>query len=132
MLFSTMSCKKDMFNAETYKEILKLEFPIDPIDEEHQWNLTARRSATITVPASAKDALRLMVLTDHPANNKSAAIMAETSDFNVGNNVFETIGMFRFLECLSNTVIAIPVNGAAILTEEPCMIVICIRQKILR
>lgn len=87
MLFSTMSCKKDMFNAETYKEILKLEFPIDPIDEEHQWNLTARRSATITVPASAKDALRLMVLTDHPANNKSAAIMAETSDFNVGNNV---------------------------------------------
>ena len=87
LLFSTTSCKKDMFDAEVYQEILKQEFPIDPVDSLHHWNLTARRTATITVPASAKDATRLMVLTDNPAGNNSAAIMAEISNFNVGNNV---------------------------------------------
>lgn len=87
LLFCTSSCKKNMFDEQVYKEILKIEFPIDPVDSQQQWNLTARRSATITVPASAKDAQRLMVLTDHPATSRTAAIMAESSNFSVGNNV---------------------------------------------
>lgn len=85
-LISTTSCKKNMFDEQLYNEILKIEFPIDPVDSLHQWNLTTRRIASINVPASAKDARRLMVLTAHPSDNRSAAIMAETNNFNVGTN----------------------------------------------
>lgn len=87
LLFNTTSCKKEMFDADLYKQILQQEFPIDPVDDEQQWNLTTRRVATITVPSSLKDARRLMVLTDDPTTNHLAAIMAESSNFTVGSNV---------------------------------------------
>ena len=87
LLFNTTSCKKEMFDPDLYKEILSKEFPIDPVDDQQQWNLITRRTATITVPSSLKDARRLMVLTDDPTTNHSATIMAESSNFSVGSNV---------------------------------------------
>ena len=86
-LFNTTSCKKEMFNPDIYKEILHQEFPIDPVDSKHQWNLSTRRMASITIPSSQKDARRLMVLTDDPTISRSAAIMAESSDLSVGTNM---------------------------------------------
>ena len=87
LLFNTTSCKKEMFDADLYKQILQQEFPIDPVDDEQQWNLTTRRVATITVPNSLKNARRLMVLTDNPTTNHLATIMAESSNLSVGSNV---------------------------------------------
>ena len=86
MLFSTSSCKKNMFDEQVYKEILKQEFPIDPVDAQQQWNLTMNRVATINVPASLKGQKRLMVLTDNPATNSKATIMAENKWYNNGDN----------------------------------------------
>ena len=87
LLFNITSCKKDMFDPNLYKEILTKEFPIAPVDEQQQWNLTTRRMATIIVPASIQDVRRLMVLTDNPTTSRSAAIMAESSQFSVGSNM---------------------------------------------
>ena len=87
LLFNTTSCKKEMFNPDIYKEILHQEFPIDPVDSKHQWNLSTRRMASITIPSSQKDARRLMVLTDDPTISRSAAIMAESSDLSLGTNM---------------------------------------------
>ena len=87
LLCCTTSCKKNMFNEEVYNEILKIEFPIDPVDDQQDWELTTRRSASINVPTALKDAQRLMVLSDNPATNQSAVIMAETNRITAGSNV---------------------------------------------
>lgn len=87
LLFSASSCKKkEMFNEEVYKEILKIESPIDPIDSLHRWNLTTNRVATINVPASLKGQKRLMVLTGNPLTNPKTVIMAESKTYNSGDN----------------------------------------------
>lgn len=87
LLCCTTSCKKNMFNEEVYNKILQIEFPIDPVDDEQDWELTTRRTATVNVPTSLKDATRLMVLSDNPATNADAVIMAETNRILVGSNV---------------------------------------------
>jgi len=86
MLFSTTSCKKDMFDAEVYQEILKQEFPIDPIDSQQQWDLTTNCIATVNVPILLKGQKRLMILTDNPTTNRQAAIMAESKSYSNGDN----------------------------------------------
>lgn len=86
LLYSSSSCKKDMFNEDVYKEILKIEFPIDPIDQLQQWKLTTNCVVTVSVPSSLKGQKRLMILTDNPITNRQAAIMAESSTFSSGDN----------------------------------------------
>ena len=46
---TTTSCKKDMFKQDVYDSIMKQEFPIDPVDAAHSWNLTTRRTATVNI-----------------------------------------------------------------------------------
>lgn len=81
---TTTSCKKDMFKQDVYDSIMKQEFPIDPVDAAHSWNLTTRRTATVNITDT--DIRRIMVLTDDPATNYQAAIMAQKTTFNRGDN----------------------------------------------
>lgn len=86
LLFNTTACKKEMFDADLYKEILKYEFPIDPVDSQQQWELTNNCVATVNVPVLLKGQKRLMILTDNPATNRQTTIMAESNSYNNGDN----------------------------------------------
>lgn len=87
LTFSFTSCKKNVFDEEVYKKILTTEFPIDPVDAQQQWNLTANRVVTINVPMYMVGQNRLMILTDNPSTNPNASIMTESASYINGDNI---------------------------------------------
>ena len=72
------SCKKDLFDQQIYNEVITQTFPIDPIDANHLWSLSTRRTVTIRVNANIEHMESVMVLTDDPTVQTNAQIMAET------------------------------------------------------
>ena len=76
---SLESCNKEMFNQEIYDTIITQEFPIDPIDQTHNWEQSTRRSIIIKANASMENMEKVMVLSKDPLTSTDAQIMAETA-----------------------------------------------------
>ena len=74
---SLESCNKEMFNQQLYDEIITQQFPIDPIDDTHNWELSTRRSIVIKVNANMENMEKVMVLSKNPLTSSDAQIMAE-------------------------------------------------------
>ena len=76
---SLESCNKEMFDQQVYDTIITQEFPIDPIDQTHNWELSTRRSIVIKANASMENMEKVMVLSKDPLTSSDAQIMAETA-----------------------------------------------------
>ena len=76
---SLESCNKEMFDQQVYDTIITQEFPIDPIDQTHNWELSTRRSIVIKANASMENMEKVMVLSKNPLTATDAQIMAETA-----------------------------------------------------
>ena len=76
---SLESCNKEMFDQQLYNEIITQQFPIDPIDDTHNWELSTRRSIVIKANASMENMEKVMVLSKNPLTSSDAQIMAETA-----------------------------------------------------
>ena len=76
---SLESCNKEMFDQQVYDTIITQEFPIDPIDQTHNWELSTRRSIVIKANASMENMEKVMVLSKNPLTSSDAQIMAETA-----------------------------------------------------
>ena len=74
---SLESCNKEMFNQQLYDEIITQQFPIDPIDDTHNWELSTRRSIVIKANANMENMEKVMVLSKNPLTSSDAQIMAE-------------------------------------------------------
>ena len=76
---SLESCNKEMFDQQVYDTIITQEFPIDPIDQTHNWELSTRRSIVIKANANMENMEKVMVLSKDPLTSTDAQIMAETA-----------------------------------------------------
>lgn len=76
---SLESCNKEMFDQQVYDTIITQEFPIDPIDQTHNWELSTRRSIVIKANANMENMEKVMVLSKNPLTSSDAQIMAETA-----------------------------------------------------
>ena len=74
---SLESCNKEMFDQQLYNEIITQQFPIDPIDDTHNWELSTRRSIIIKANANMENMEKVMVLSKNPLTSSDAQIMAE-------------------------------------------------------
>ena len=74
---SLESCNKEMFDQQLYNEIITQQFPIDPIDDTHNWELSTRRSIVIKANANMENMEKVMVLSKNPLTSSDAQIMAE-------------------------------------------------------
>ena len=74
---SLESCNKEMFNQQVYDTIITQQFPIDPIDDTHNWELSTRRSIVIKANANMENMEKVMVLSKNPLTSSDAQIMAE-------------------------------------------------------
>ena len=63
---SLESCNKEMFDQQVYDTIITQEFPIDPIDQTHNWELSTRRSIVIKANANMENMEKVMVLSKDP------------------------------------------------------------------
>ena len=76
-LLVTSCNNKDVFDEDDYKDIVEREQPVEKIDEAHTWTLTTTYYMTASIPETAQDAERLLVLSANPANGESATILGE-------------------------------------------------------
>jgi len=74
---SLESCNKEMFDQQLYNKIITQQFPIDPIDDTHNWELSTRRSIVIKANANMENMEKVMVLSKNPLTSSDAQIMAE-------------------------------------------------------
>ena len=70
------SCKRDVFDQDTYKEIADTVSPVDSIDPNHTWELSTQKTLILNINAGV-GAKKLMILTDDPATTSSAKIIAQ-------------------------------------------------------
>ena len=76
-LLVTSCNNKDVFDEDDYKDIVEREQPVEKIDEAHTWTLTTTYYMTASIPETAQDAERLLVLSANPANGESATVLGE-------------------------------------------------------
>lgn len=72
------SCRKDVYDEEKYKEIIKYLSPVDSVDQHHTWQLTTNCSFSFTADAGS-DVEMVRVFTGNPLTNEDAELMAQTS-----------------------------------------------------
>lgn len=70
------SCKRDVFDQDTYKEIADTVSPVDSIDPNHTWELSTQKTLILNINAGV-GAKKLMILTDDPATTSSAKIISQ-------------------------------------------------------
>ena len=75
MLMATTSCNKNQFDQEIYNEEVSIQFMIDNVDKQHDWNLTKSDTITVRVPDSR--IYSIQILTENPYTSKTSEIAAE-------------------------------------------------------
>lgn len=70
------SCKKEVFDEQTYIDIVDTLSPVDEVDQNHTWTLTTKKTLIVNVNAST-GARTLQVLTADPKTTKDAEIIAQ-------------------------------------------------------
>ena len=76
-LLVTSCSSKDVFDEDDYVEIMEREQPVENIDSTHTWTLTTTYYMTASIPETAQDAERLLILSGNPANGESATVFGE-------------------------------------------------------
>lgn len=72
-----MSCNKDMFNEEDYKQLVEAAQPVDVIDTSHTWELTKAYSLSVTLGAAYASMSRLQILSANPVAGQSAMLLGD-------------------------------------------------------
>lgn len=72
-----VSCRKDMFNEEDYKEIVEVAQPVKGIDEAHTWNLTTTYFLTLEAGNKYKGATRFQVLSGNPLTGEGVTLLGD-------------------------------------------------------
>lgn len=70
------SCSKNVFNEETYREIVDTLSPVDSVDPSHTWQLSAQKTLVVNV-SDDKSVELLQILTDDPLTSKNALVVAQ-------------------------------------------------------
>ena len=78
-LLLAASCKeKDLFDKVVYQELVRGEYPIDTVDQYHDWSLLQTMMVAVTANVDeADDVVLVQVLSDNPYSSKSAEVLAE-------------------------------------------------------
>ena len=75
--FAGISCNRNVFDIDKYKELAKTKSPVDTVDANHTWKLYSENTVIID-PSGAADAKKLQVLTADPAASAGATLLAQT------------------------------------------------------
>lgn len=70
------ACKRDMFDADAYKQVVNESFPVADIDPQHTWELT--KAYTVNVGIGGRDDVACVrILNGNPYEEAGVEIMAE-------------------------------------------------------
>lgn len=75
-MLTTVSCSKNVFDEEKYKEIVEIVSPVDSVDHRHTWELTREYSYVVKADAGV-NAREVMILQDDPLTSTSSEVMAK-------------------------------------------------------
>ena len=75
-MLTTVSCSKNVFDEEKYKEIVEIVSPVDSVDHRHTWELTREYSYVVKADAGI-NAREVMILQDDPLTSTSSEVMAK-------------------------------------------------------
>ena len=78
VLLVLASCSKNVFNVDTYKEIIDKSSPVDSVDARHNWLLVEDHAYVVKADAGV-GARKAMILNDNPLSQLSAEVMAEAN-----------------------------------------------------
>lgn len=70
------SCKKDLFDAELTKEVLKLTFHNDVVDPNHTWCLLDDKTVTVTANVEGVERIEILSVNPYASQGKSVELMA--------------------------------------------------------
>lgn len=76
MMAAAGSCKRDVFDEDKYEEIVDSISPVDSVDKNHDWVLTAARQVTVKAPVGS-GARMVQVLTANPRQSGDARVVGE-------------------------------------------------------
>ena len=76
-LMATSCNSKDVFDEDDYVEIMEREQPVENIDSTHTWTLTTTYYMTASIPDTAQDAERMLILSGNPTNGESATVFGD-------------------------------------------------------
>lgn len=76
VLLCLVSCKKEMFDAAAYNDLINETAPIGDIDPAHTWNLTSSYTVDLQT-VSGSNATYVQVLTGNPNQQENVEILAE-------------------------------------------------------
>ncbi len=80
LLWTTVSCKKEMFDEEAYQDLLKESSPFSNIDPNHKWDLTKTYSVKVnTKTADNIPVTKVRILSDNPYEKYNVDILAESA-----------------------------------------------------
>lgn len=74
------SCKRDVFDPDAYKDVIKETFPVGTIDPSHTWNLTQSHSIKVKADVDASiNVTSVRILSGNPFEKTGVEILAETA-----------------------------------------------------
>lgn len=73
----TTACSKDVYDEDVYEKLVLLMQPVDTIDANHDWQLTATYNITVDASKSDIGAESLQILSANPAAGQSTNILAQ-------------------------------------------------------
>ena len=79
MLLTTTSCRRDFFNKEDYAEFTRGLYPVDTLDESHDWKLVQRMRVRVSADVKIDGMARVQILSANPYADGTAEVLAENS-----------------------------------------------------
>lgn len=89
MLMVTTSCNKDQFDKDIYNDEVDIQFMIDNVDKQHDWNLT--HSSSIYIKTDTEKICSVQLLTENPYTSTDAEIIAESVVFGSAQELAYTL-----------------------------------------
>lgn len=77
IVLTTGSCRRDFFNKEDYAEYTRGLYPVDTLDESHDWNLVQRMRVRVSADVRISGMARLQILDANPYYDGTAEVLAE-------------------------------------------------------
>lgn len=71
------SCRKNYFNKENYVAYTHGLYPVDTLDESHDWNLLQRKRVRVSADVKIDDMARLQILNANPYYDGTAEVLVE-------------------------------------------------------
>ena len=72
-----VSCNRNMFDEDVYKDLVEPAQPVKNIDPSHTWELTKQYYMTVNIGNVMPEATRLRVLSDNPLLGEGATILGD-------------------------------------------------------